>query len=380
MAPDLQGTRLFAGVVSLLGSAARDAPLLLVLEDLHCADPPSLELVAYAARRLQALPVMLLLTRRPRPVLAEADQLEQALRARADCWRCELELEPLGPEPVAALARASAALAEDQVARRRSRRGQRAAGGRVRSRARPAAATNSRRACVRTPDATLAPLEGDVRTVVETAAVAARPLRSEEVAALPVEDPELAATLALDTDFLVPVGGALGFRHALVREAVCDEIAEPRRRGLHQRWARALVAAGGDAPRHAEVARQLRLAGADLEAVPHLIAAAADARAVAALEQACAYLEEALSIAPDRAGSCGSSSARSRRGAHGATRPRRRSPAVSSCSRRRDDRWSAREPGCGAHVPTTARSASRARCSTAPRAALELLDRAPVAR
>jgi hypothetical protein len=37
--------------------------------------------------------------------------------------------------------------------------------------------------------------------------------------------------------------GTIGFRHALLREAVYEEIAEPRRRGLHQAWADALVAA-----------------------------------------------------------------------------------------------------------------------------------------
>jgi tetratricopeptide (TPR) repeat protein len=42
------------------------------------------------------------------------------------------------------------------------------------------------------------------------------------------------------------------------------------------------------------------MAGADRDAVPQLVRAAADARAVAALDQAVAYLEEALTIAPDR--------------------------------------------------------------------------------
>jgi tetratricopeptide (TPR) repeat protein len=45
----------------------------------------------------------------------------------------------------------------------------------------------------------------------------------------------------------------------------------------------------------------LRLAGADLDAVPHLVQAAADAREVAALEESIAYLQEALAIAPERA-------------------------------------------------------------------------------
>ena len=52
VAPDLQRTRLFEAVVALLGWAARQAPLLLVLEDAHSADAPSLELTGYAARRI----------------------------------------------------------------------------------------------------------------------------------------------------------------------------------------------------------------------------------------------------------------------------------------------------------------------------------------
>ncbi|HEY2436694.1 MAG TPA: AAA family ATPase, partial [Solirubrobacteraceae bacterium] len=59
VAPDLQRTRLFEAVVALLDWATRDAPLLLVLEDAHDADGPTLELVGYAARRLVALRVML---------------------------------------------------------------------------------------------------------------------------------------------------------------------------------------------------------------------------------------------------------------------------------------------------------------------------------
>ena len=41
VAPDLQRTRLFEAVVALLGWAAREAPLLLVLEDVHSADAPA---------------------------------------------------------------------------------------------------------------------------------------------------------------------------------------------------------------------------------------------------------------------------------------------------------------------------------------------------
>ena len=50
-APDLQRTRLFEAVVALLGLGRAGAPLLLVFEDVHGADRPSLELAGYAARR-----------------------------------------------------------------------------------------------------------------------------------------------------------------------------------------------------------------------------------------------------------------------------------------------------------------------------------------
>jgi predicted ATPase len=151
----------------------------------------------------------------------------------------------------------------------------------------------------------LSALSGEVRKLVEIAAVAGRALQPVELAQLPLGAPEEAAAEALQSGLLLSAGRGWAFRHALMRDAVYEEIAEPRRRSLHQSWARALLATeqAGGFPRPAEAARQLRLAGADLEAVPKLFRAAAadDARALAALEQAVGYLEEALAIVPDRA-------------------------------------------------------------------------------
>jgi tetratricopeptide (TPR) repeat protein len=148
--------------------------------------------------------------------------------------------------------------------------------------------------------ASLAPLDGEGRRLVETAAVAARPLEPREIDQLSLQE---AATIALQTGLLISADGRIGFRHALLREAAYEEIAEPRRRAMHQHWARALLASeqAGGGRRPDEVARHLRLAGADTEAVPQLVRAAAAARAVASLEQAVGYLEEALAITPDRA-------------------------------------------------------------------------------
>jgi DNA-binding SARP family transcriptional activator len=302
VAPDLQRTRLFEAVVALLGWATREAPLLLVLEDAHSADLSSLELTAYAARRVARLPVMIVITRRELPPSAAADRLEQALRSR-ELLACELELGPLPSEAVAALARKSARLSDADV-------------GQVVARAEGNAllAVETARALERgqggvapslrgSTRATLAPLAGEVRRLVEIAAVAGRPLDGSEIGQLSMQDADEAATQALETGLLLWADGRIGFRHALLRDAVFVEIAAPRRRGLHQRWAEALLTSeqAGAVPRPAEVARHLRLAGADAEAVSQLARAAHAARTVAALDEAIGYLEEALAIAPDRA-------------------------------------------------------------------------------
>ncbi len=302
IAPDLQRTRLFEAVVALLGWAACEVPLLLVLEDVHAADTPSLELAGYAARRAAGLRVMIVITRRELPQRADADRLEHALRARG-LLACELDLGPLDAAPVAQLAREAAALSDEDVTRVVERSEGNAllavesarAFGRGREGVAPSLRGSAR--------ATLAPLDGDARTVVETAAVAARHVDATELSRLPLKDPEAAAAGALQTGMLLAAGGGIGFRHALLRDAVYEEIAEPHRRGLHRRWADTLLASeqAGAIPRPAEVARHLRLAGADADAVPQLVRAAAAARGVAALEESGGYLQEALSIAPGRA-------------------------------------------------------------------------------
>jgi DNA-binding SARP family transcriptional activator len=298
VAPELQRTRLFEAVVALLAWAAGQAPLLLVLEDVHAGDAPSLELAAYAARRVAGLRVMIVITCRELPRSADVDRFEHALRARG-LVACELELGPLASEPVAALARTAARLTDADVRRVVERAEGNALLAVETARALSAGREEvapSLRGSVR---ATVAPLAVEAHRLVEMGAVAARAIDAVELARLPLDDPEEAATAALQSGLVVAVGDGIAFRHALLRDAVYEDIAAPRRRGMHHRWAQVLLACeqAGAIPRPAEIARHLRLAGADVEAVPQLARAATDARSVGALDEAVAYLEEAVGIA-----------------------------------------------------------------------------------
>src|SRR5919108_4493268 len=92
--------RLFEAILLLLADAARERGLLLVLEDLHWADPATRELVDYATRRLRATNVLIVATYR-------TDELHRkhALLPTIQGWRRSgqtrlIEIEPLSAEGV----------------------------------------------------------------------------------------------------------------------------------------------------------------------------------------------------------------------------------------------------------------------------------------
>ncbi len=301
IAPELQRARLFEAAVSLVEWAARDRPLLLLVEDAHAADEATLQLIGYVARRLTALPVLLVLTRRVHPRRSELDQLELALRAR-ELLAGEVELGALPATAVAQLARGVAELTNQQVSEVvRTCEGN------------PLLATQAARSLARGEDpaaglaaivrATLAPWSEDARELAAFAAVAGRDLHRAELFALPLQEPAEAAVRALDGGLLRSERGRVGFTHALLREAAYAELPEPQRQALHGRWAQALLAcerAGGER-RPAEVAHHLRIAGDTRLAADELVRATADARTLGALGEAAGYLTEALELAGDDA-------------------------------------------------------------------------------
>jgi DNA-binding SARP family transcriptional activator/tetratricopeptide (TPR) repeat protein len=309
--PQLDRVRLCEAVVQCVAWVSRQAPLLLAFEDLHLADTASLELIAYAGRRLSRMPVLLVLTRRRLPARQDLDGVLGALRSRG-ALVTEVEVRPLADAAARALIRDSADLpagAVEQIVTL-------AAGS-------PLLAVETARAAAR-DDTDLAAglsgaarlaisrLSGQARMFVEFLAAAGRDLDRPEVASLPLRSPARAAAEALGSGLLRADDGRTGFRHALLRDAVYQEIPDPIRARLHNELAQLLRKRGQQpgsraqhargsrrGPRAAEVARHLRLAGQDEQAVSHLVLAAHDARFVAAMAEAAGFLAEAAAIEPD---------------------------------------------------------------------------------
>ncbi|MCU7821383.1 ATP-binding protein, partial [Kitasatospora sp. DSM 101779] len=271
-APDPEGARLrlTADTADLLRTAAAARPLLIVLDDLHAADPSSLHLLLELAATARNAPLLLLATARDDDAPwagRTADRAELLRRART------LPLGPLTPPDIARLlAAATGGPADpDRVGALARRTGGDAffltellqspqpmpAGVRAAVAARLDTLAAETRRAVRTAAAlgTRFPLDTLARTL-GTAPADLRPRLADAVAA------GLLADLGPDT---------AAFRHDLLREAVQDTVPAADRPALHRRIAAALT--GDHRADPAETARHLLLAGPE-----HRARAAAEAR------------------------------------------------------------------------------------------------------
>jgi predicted ATPase len=323
-APLGQGARpasqaaLFAQARDCLAAAAR-RPLVLLLDDLHWADPASLELLRYLARQAATLPLLLVASYRPEDV-ARGHPLYALLPALVRESRpTRLDLPRLTDEAVWALVAARHPLPEAGAARLvgwlqgRAEGNPSYLGELLRALAeegllRPAdgAWTLGDLSHVRVPpllrqviEGRLARLGEEARGLLAIGAVLGQevPLAlwaavagAEEEALLDLVERGGAARVLAET----PEGTHARFVHALIRETLYEGTPPSRRRGWHRRVAEAL--AGVPAPDPDAVAYHFRLAG-DGRTGAWLIAAGERAQRAYAYRTAAARYEAALALA-----------------------------------------------------------------------------------
>jgi DNA-binding CsgD family transcriptional regulator/tetratricopeptide (TPR) repeat protein len=300
--------RLFEAVLELLDLIGETGPVVLVLEDMHWADQSTRTLVAFLARSLRQERLVLVLTyrrdelhrRHPlRGLLAELERLERARR---------LELEPFDEAELAeALTDILGRPPEATLLRRLF----------VRSEGNPlyteellAVGLDGGGATPQTlRDAFLVRIErltGDTQRVARAIAVG-RSLDEDTVVAvtgLGRETVQAALRQALDEQVLVPdEDERFCFRHALLREALVDDLLPGERGELHHSLAAILEAGSSqDGDRGLEaittIASHYTAAGDQPAALRTTVTAATAAERVLAYGEAAELYERVLELWP----------------------------------------------------------------------------------
>lgn len=295
-----------------LADLADRGPLALLVDDAHWCDDPSSRWLGFLARRLEGLPVALVVTTRPSG--------SEALRAlEAHPSSTVLELAALSPAGAAGLLadRAGTDLPDDVVhkahtstggnpfyltvlARAVRELGTTAVRGALDGQDGPLADTVRRRTVAR-----LAELGAVVLDLARATAVLGPDARTASLAVLLGVAPADAEAAAAEAERagVVRVDGTVAFVHPLVRAAVYEDAPELVRHDLHRQAARLLAASGpADAVDLERVAAHLlrTRAGDDLWVVESLLAGARTARRRGAPDVASRYLRRALEEAPAR--------------------------------------------------------------------------------
>jgi DNA-binding CsgD family transcriptional regulator len=261
--------RLLEGVAVILAQLAADQPLVIVLDDVHLADPSSWQALHHLAGRLSDARILLLATARP----SELARHEAAAPVLLDLDReglvTRVALDPLEPGAVADLAHAvlgrSAPAPLAQWLTERSRGNPLFALGLLRALEEEGvdlSAPSLRRVPQHLADQVLGwlrSLSEPARGVLEVLAVVGRRAEFRELRAIGGYGVEELATIMEDlVDSRLALEEERDHRlsyevaHPLVQETIYLAISKVRRRGLHRRIARALLAGDrlGEAAAH----------------------------------------------------------------------------------------------------------------------------------
>ena len=316
MLGEASGTRsaddfpLYDAVTTALVSVAQSRPVMVVLDDLHWADPASVRLLEFVARHAWFERLLLVGTYRD----VEVEPADHPLRSPLLSLQAKattVTLTGLGRDAVGALMTRTAGHEpdEDLVTEVHRRTGgnpffvEQAArlwhsGGTV-----TAIAPGVRDAVQRRLSLLPAPVSG----ILTVAAVLGREFHRQALAATaaaPVPQLDRLLDQAAAARLVVALGGGrFAFAHDLVRETLYDSLGEDDARRYHAAVVRALDRSPAltEPVLPAWLARHAYLAGADLDAsraVDHLLAAARDADRRLAVEEAIGHYRRAL----DRAG------------------------------------------------------------------------------
>ncbi len=314
-ASDAGRFQIFDAVTSLLRAASAHCPLVLILDDLHGADQPSLRLLAFLAVHLRDSPILVVGTYReaearldPQLATTLGDIIRHGqrlpLRGLQERDVAEIVTRVAGRRPSDRVVRAIHEATEgnpffvDEVVRLLS------AEGRLESEEHVAA--------LRIPDGVretirhrLAPLPERARELLRSAAVIGREFRLDTLQRVcELEPADLDGALGEAVEFGVVVErpasiGAYGFSHGLIRETLYDDIGPQRRGRLHRDVGVALEELyAADPEQHvSELAHHFFVAataGELTKAIDYSVRAGERAMSLVAYEEASEHFERAL--------------------------------------------------------------------------------------
>ncbi|HET6690316.1 MAG TPA: AAA family ATPase, partial [Miltoncostaeaceae bacterium] len=300
--PDTARYRAFEAVRGVLQACAGGRPTLLVLDDLHWADRPTLLLLRHLGRMLEPVPLLVLGTYRDTEVDAGHPLTTALGDLRHDHPVVTVALEGLDGDEVGDLVRAADGVPAEAAALA------------VRTRGNPLFVEELVRDLREGGDGGALPervadvvarrvdrLGDDVATILVTAALLGTEFDTDVLEELHGADAALdaiergrAAGLLVET---APAGASHAFAHALVADALASRPSGLRRARLHGRIGSVLATRAGADParRAADAARHLVAAGGDPEpAVRWSMVAAARSTELLADDEAAGHWRDAL--------------------------------------------------------------------------------------
>jgi hypothetical protein len=296
--------RLFDAVLGLLRRAATAAPLLLVLDDLHAADPASLDLLVFVARGLRGAPTLLLGTTRDATFASEEAISERLTRVAREA--VQLPLGRLRRDDVAEWV----ALATPALVERADRIFESSEGNPLfveellvawQKAPNTAALPRGIRSAIR---AHLDLVSVPTRAVLAVGAVLGRDVPLDllsAVAEVPAPELEAGVDEACEVAIVEPAGeGRVRFCHALLRDELQASLSPARRAELHHAAARRLARDDAEIRVAAHHALLGAAAGDATEVAHTVLAAVRDALGRFAFADAAILAERALRVLGER--------------------------------------------------------------------------------